>query len=330
MLTQPVVAFDDRDFLLRLEGKWKFSIGNNKAWANTDFDDSEWEQIKVPSPWEDQGFYGYDGMAWYRTTFTLTREMKSRDLFLSLGYISDVDQVFINGHLIGFSGTFPPVFSSATEGRRKYPIPDEYLNLQGKNVIAVKVYNHQMAGGIISGEIGIFALSPIKPDFSLIGIWNFKIGDGKSWKLPNYKDENWEKIIVPGNWENQVYKYKEYNGTAWYRKHFIIPDELTNQKLMLIIGRIDNSDEVYVNGVMVGTTGKVFSTDEGYKPVDDNKKQLRAYPIPENLLASDKENTICIRVYSIQNRGGITECPIGFIRLLGFNRYYKDFLEPVQ
>ena len=65
---------DGQDRLVRvkdLNGMWKFSIGEREEWTSTNYDDSEWESIKVPAPWEEQGFNGYDGYAWYRKTVTV-------------------------------------------------------------------------------------------------------------------------------------------------------------------------------------------------------------------------------------------------------------------
>ena len=320
-------AQEDKDFLLHLEGLWKFSIGDSIKWSGTDFDESNWESIKVPSAWEDQGFYGYDGYAWYRTSFMATKEMKNKELYLSLGYINDVDQVYVNGRLIGFSGTFPPEFSIGIEARRKYPIPFECLNIQSKNVIAVRVYNHQMAGGILSGNIGIFSSYSIKPDISLLGMWLFKTGDNQACKTMEYKDKLWKKIIVPGSWKNQG--YKDYDGIAWYRKHFVVSEDFVNQKLVLIIGKIDNCDEVYINGVLVGKTGKIPDAKESDQPVEENMKKLLVYNLPDNLLKPKKENTISIRVYDTQQLGGIVEGPIGIVKLTNFNHYYNEPVESV-
>src|SRR6187399_729509 len=55
--------------LIDLSGKWKFSIGDKSAWSDPSFNDGSWENISVPSKWEDEGFNGYNGYAWYRTTF---------------------------------------------------------------------------------------------------------------------------------------------------------------------------------------------------------------------------------------------------------------------
>lgn len=320
-----VLAKEDKEFLLRLEGEWKFSIGDNDEWAMPDFDDSNWDNIKVPSAWEDQGYYGYDGCAWYRTSFSMSKEMKNRELYLNLGYIDDVDQVFINGKLIGFSGSFPPQFSTAFEARRRYPIPDEYLNATGKNIIAVRVYNHQMAGGILSGDIGISAGS-FKPDLSIFGLWLFRTGDNKLWNEVAYKDKQWKKIVVPGNWENQG--YSNYNGFAWYRKHFRISEEYTNQKLVLVIGKIFNIDEVYINGQLIGSSGKMPVLNEKHKVGEEEvSKKCRVYTVPDNLILSHTENVIAVRIFNLQLKGGITDGPVGFVKLANYNRYFKEIIE---
>lgn len=317
---QATRAQEDK-FLVRLEGQWKFAINDSMRWAKPEYDDSRWETIRVPSAWEDQGFYGYDGYAWYRTSFSYTKEMRNKDLYLNLGYIDDVDQVYINGKLIGFSGTFPPQFSTAFEARRKYPIPEEYLNVKEKNTIAVRVYNHQMAGGILSGDIGISA-GNVKPDFSIMGLWSFKTGDNKTWKTNDVKDKLWKKIVVPGNWENQG--YIDYDGFAWYRKHFSLPEDLANQKLVLVVGKTNNVEEVYINNVLVGSSGKMPENAASAKAEEESGKKCYSFVVPDNLIKPNKENIIAIRVFNAQHRGGIVEGPVGFVKQANFNRYFKD------
>ena len=51
------------------------------------FDDSNWKRIFMPGTWEDQGFPGYDGYAWYRIRFQLPTQYNNKTLVLELGYI---------------------------------------------------------------------------------------------------------------------------------------------------------------------------------------------------------------------------------------------------
>ena len=85
-----------RNYAADLTGYWKFSIGDDSAWASPDYDDDNWEEIKVPSNWEDQGYYGYNGFAWYRKTFEISDDFKDEDLYLNLGVIDDVDETYFN------------------------------------------------------------------------------------------------------------------------------------------------------------------------------------------------------------------------------------------
>ena len=64
-----VAAAEDWKAVLDLRGKWKFELGDDANRASVAFDDSKWAEIFVPSPWEDEGYPGYDGYAWYPQTF---------------------------------------------------------------------------------------------------------------------------------------------------------------------------------------------------------------------------------------------------------------------
>src|SRR5690349_5553085 len=117
------VAQDKWERLISLQGKWKFSIGDKSSWSNPAADDSGWEEIYVPSKWEDEGFNGYNGYAWYRTSFDasqLGQMVQGVNLFL--GYIDDVDEVFVNGKRVGGSGSFPPRYHTSYDAFRNYYI----------------------------------------------------------------------------------------------------------------------------------------------------------------------------------------------------------------
>ena len=320
------ILLAQKDFILRLNGQWKFSIGDNTDWAEPGFEDTQWESINVPSTWEDQGFFGYDGYAWYRKTFSTVKDMRNKDIYISLGYIDDVDQVYVNGKLIGFSGTFPPHFSTVYESLRVYPVPSEFLNFQGNNVIAIRVYDHHMSGGIISGDIGFFTYRTFKPEISMNGLWEFKAGDNAIFKDPTYNDKNWKQIVVPGNWKNQG--YKEFNGIAWYRKNIVISDEYEKEKLIFVVGKIDHCDEVYINGELIGKTSEIPQISAKKDTIGTCNEvecsKPRVYLIPENLIRINKENTVSIRVYNIQFRGGLVDGPVGIVKLSTYNRFLKE------
>ncbi|NJO68062.1 MAG: hypothetical protein HC830_01205, partial [Bacteroidetes bacterium] len=56
--------------LVKLNGYWKFNIGDDISWASPTFNDKDWESLYLPKYWEDQGYVGYDGFAWYRKHYS--------------------------------------------------------------------------------------------------------------------------------------------------------------------------------------------------------------------------------------------------------------------
>ena len=296
--------------VLNLKGKWRFTIGDDLDWADPDYPDEDWEQIWVPTPWENEGFHGYNGFGWYRKTFSGRDIPTQQSLYLVLGYIDDVDEVYLNGVRIGISGAFPPEFITAYRSRRCYPIPNQYLNPEGENVIAVRVYDSQLSGGIIAGDIGIYNnKEEIPMDLDLRGIWKFKVGDNAAWKQKNYNDHDWYDINVPVKWEDDG--FRDYDGIAWYRLHFHLPKEIQRQEqLFLVLGRIDDFDQAYVNGQFVGSTndGRSFGWSQSYR-------KIRVYRLEASVLQYESENTLAIRVEDMGGEGGIYEGSVGIIRL---------------
>lgn len=316
--------------IMNLRGTWKFSIGDDKKWSQQNYDDSNWDNIRVPSLWEDQGFYGYDGYAWYRKSFNVPSSILNDNVYLSLGYIDDVDEVYVNGTRIGFSGSFPPNYKTAYNAYRKYAIPDGLLKLNN-NVISVRVYDSQMAGGITSGDIGLYVIrGAMQADVNLQGEWKFKTGDDPKWKEKDFNDKNWNSIIVPSLWENQG--YQDYDGFAWYRKEVFIPEKLKNKKLVLVLGKIDDFDEVYINGKLVGSTGDMQLANDEIKDSDeinarivessDAYSRFRGYFLPDDVFKFGAKNTIAVKVFDGYIGGGIYEGPVGVVTQDKYRKYW--------
>jgi hypothetical protein len=292
---------------LSLEGYWKFSIGDNQEWSKRLFNDDNWSEIKVPARWEDEGYRGYDGFAWYRKQIRIPSVFKNRNVYLELGYVDDVDEVYFNGEKIGQTGTFPPIYETAYNSFRKYLIPYYLLNITGENTIAVRTYDAQLEGGIIRGKVRLVAGDiAVVPEISLNGYWNFELGRtaGES-----------HRIIVPGEWENQG--FFNYDGYAVYSKTVNIPEELANKKLIFLAGRIDDDDRLYINGQLIAQTGS-------YEGGANNEMytEFRNYFIPKNVVKPG-ENMVEIRVYDRMGEGGILEGNVGFITQKKFIEYWK-------
>jgi len=317
-----VLTANDRIIIKNLSGKWKFHIGDETEWKSANYNDNSWDEINVPSSWENQGFYGYNGFAWYRKGFTISNEYKPHSLYLYLGYVDDVDEVYLNGKKIGFTGSFPPGYTSAYNSFRKYYIPRDYLNYDGNNTIAIRVYDSQQEGGITRGDIGIFMeLDPLPLDIELSGLWKFNTGDKLEWLNPDFDDSNWNELIVPAHWENQG--YKDYDGFAWYRKKFYTGSQFQNKELMVVLGKIDDMDEVYLNGKLISPVKTFNGENQWVEPPYDNYNRFRVYYINGNLLKVNGTNTISVRVFDYKRDGGIYEGPIGVVELSKYVNYWR-------
>jgi len=108
--------------IVRLNGDWKFSVGDSADWATPGFVDQEWATIHAPAEWQSEGYEGYNGYAWYRKTFVFPSGHDRDEVYLSLGRIDDVDQVYLNGKLVGGTGQFPPHYASAYDQARVYEV----------------------------------------------------------------------------------------------------------------------------------------------------------------------------------------------------------------
>lgn len=286
-----------------LRGYWKFSIGDRSEWASTTYDDKEWEEIYVPRRWESEGFNGYDGYAWYRKTFDGKNLKNEKVIYLKLGYIDDVDEVFINGRKIGFSGGFPPDYYTAYNAERLYSIPRELINTTGNNLISVRVFDYGGEGGIYSGDVGIYVPEEWAKDaIYLEGLWKIKVGNRSEYKDIDYNDENWQGIMVPTNWRS--IGLNDLRDVAWYRKEVVLNTGAKTTDLTLIGGKIDDFDEIYINGVKIGETndGRRLGSSQSYS-------KMRIYDIPNNLLKPGK-NVVAVKVTDMGDNGGIYEGPV--------------------
>lgn len=313
--------YENEKILLDLSGRWKFSLGDNMSWKDEKFDDADWEKINVPSSWENQGFHGYDGFAWYRSSFKLTPDMANKQLYLVLGFIDDADQTFINGNLIGITGGLPPNYRTAYNAFRRYYIPKEYLNTDGENKIAVRVYDDELDGGIMSGEIGIYSSeNSFELDVNLSGVWDFRPGDDSLFLKSDEKSFHSFKLMVPAHWDIQG--FQDYDGFGWYKKSFYLPDSFDDNNMILMLGKIDDIDQTFVNGILVGSTGLWNFTNIPNEFNKNDEYQInRVYSVPKKLLKFGKENTIVVRVYDGFRDGGIYDGKIGLITQRNYQRY---------
>jgi sialate O-acetylesterase len=312
--------------VIELEGKWQFEIGDDLNYASPNYNSSHWEIIQVPSRWENEGFPGYDGLAWYRKTFQISDDVDRDNLYLKLGRIDDVDMVYLNGVLIGQQGQFPPNYRTAWNVKRAYKIPPKLLRFRQENIIAIRVYDGGESGGIVHGDVGVYLRTDIIDlAIDLSGPWKFKPADNIKWANPDYNDSEWPVIQVPAQWEEEG--YRDLDGYAWYRKTVRINRRLAEDKLILLLGKINDIDQVFFNGELIGETGEMPEWDADDNEYDWDKdnyglhKKHRAYFIPPDLIKTRTDNIIAVRVFDIARHGGIYKEYVGIATRQEYLKY---------
>lgn len=148
------------------------------------------------------------------------------------------------------------------------------------------------------------------PDFGIDlsgGGWRFRTGDDPAWAGADHSDASWNSWAVPDNW-GQSAELSTYDGYAWYRRTFTLPerpDGITDASIIATVGNIDDADQTFLNGREIGRTG-------AFPPAFDSTWEVpREYYPPNGLLHWGGTNVLAVRVYDGTGGGGLYKGPIG-------------------
>lgn len=108
-----------------------------------------------------------------------------------------------------------------------------------------------------------------------------------AWSANGVDDADWATIAMPGFWEGAG--EPELDGAVWLRKTVSLPAAAAGKAGTLRLGRVDDADTAWVNGVEVGGT--------------TYKWPPRIYPVPEGVLR-EGDNLVAVRVVDIGGEGG--------------------------
>lgn len=173
-------------------------------WAAPDLDESGWADIAVPSLWEQAGYDGMDGIAWYRTAFDLTADEAASGITLGVGMIDDSDITWVNGQRVGG-------MEMAYNAVRTYDVPAAALH-EGRNVLTVRVEDTGGGGGIY-GAPELLYLDAGGERRSLAGTWKFQVG---AVSVTLNADKNQQPILL---YNKMIYPLLPYpiKGAIWYQ-----------------------------------------------------------------------------------------------------------------
>lgn len=157
-------------------------------------------------------------------------------------------------------------------------------DLMGKHTAAQKVIAEMK--GINFQEV----MKSYKKEFTA---WEKKadeldLGTKEKWHNKDYNTSSWKTITLPVYWSKA--KVTPNDGVIWVTRNFeLTAKDLAKDELTLAIGRVDNEDITYINGIKVG---------------ESTQKDLdRFYKVPKSVLVAGK-NVITIRVKNTGDIGG--------------------------
>lgn len=211
--------FFDAPVIKVLEGRWLFEKGDASERKEPGFDDSKWQEVKLPASWEEHSGYMEDNAwGWYRREIVIPAEHRGKDVILDLGCIDDLDETYFNGTLIGKTGFLHPYFYSAWNTKRYYRVPAALINYGGPDTMAVRVFDSHGEGGMRSAE----------PVETRDGPFDMAADGGSA------------NGFLPG-------------GTGWYRKKFSVHEDLRSKKISIEFDGAYMDAEVWLNGVNLGS-----------------------------------------------------------------------------
>ncbi|MBN2159880.1 MAG: serine/threonine-protein phosphatase [Spirochaetes bacterium] len=125
----------------------------------------------------------------------------------------------------------------------------------------------------------------------LAGEWKIRIGDNMEYASPAYDDSTWDTHLLPANMiQYALRKGGSLKGIIWLRKTVRLDSDLPEEGLGLILGRMANADQTYLNGTNIGSMGI-------FPPCEFSMwYHTRYYEIPESLIRRGANNVLAVRL----------------------------------
>ena len=94
--------------------------------------------------------------------------------------------------------------------------------------------------------------------------------------------------------------------------------------MVILMGKIDDIDQVYINGTFIGSTGTfpTKSNPDVYTSAEYNA--FRGYYLPVGFLKKGQKYVIAVRVLDTGGTGGIYEGPVGIMSQTKYIDYWRN------
>ncbi|MBN2612673.1 MAG: 9-O-acetylesterase [Bacteroidales bacterium] len=139
--------------------------GTPHPYVKQEFNDGNWNEIKLPGLWEDSEIGIFDGIVWFRKSFILPESFNFSDAILYTGKIDDTDITWLNESVVGETYMQYNML-------REYKVPAGILK-PGVNTIVIRVEDY-IGGGGIYGKDSELLLTDGKNEITLTGNWKYQ------------------------------------------------------------------------------------------------------------------------------------------------------------
>ncbi|MDA8016678.1 MAG: response regulator [Thermoanaerobaculia bacterium] len=150
------------DEILVLDGPWRFRTGDDRSFAEPDWDDSQWPDLEVPGAWGDLG-HPFIHYGWYRKTIQVPPHLlgSGEPFGVRLRQVFTAWRVYAGGQELGGGGALPPDASIAYDKHLIVAIPPTAISDDGEVTLAIQVYRDPAAGTRLGGltrapELGLY------------------------------------------------------------------------------------------------------------------------------------------------------------------------------
>ena len=160
----PSITIHEQDPLRR----WLGLNFQDESCSLRNYNDSAWQEMKLPTYWEQTPMGEFDGVVWFRKRVTIPSEWKGKDVVLQLGPVDDMDETYVNGQKVG---------EHMTDGfwsvNRVYKIPGTLIQ-DSLLQIAVRVIDLRGGGGIYGkGTKMVVKQDSESTGISIEGMWKY-------------------------------------------------------------------------------------------------------------------------------------------------------------
>ena len=159
-------------------------------------------------------------------------------------------------------------------------------------IIALSIYCSSLYGRGLGEAPSVAGLFPLEGSGRLVwnfnAGWRFHLGDVMGAEAVNYDDKAWEVVSTPHSVQlmpAEASGCRNYQGIAWYRKHFTLPKETQGRDVTLHFEAIMGKQTIYVNG------REVMQHEGGYLPVTLNLTALGCAASDNIIVAVKADNS---------------------------------------